>query len=96
MAIDLNKVTVQQMSGGLSNPAPAFYNIYYDGDATDWIPAADVTLFCAAKGIFIGDGCIIRFKTTTAAQKKDNLGLFIASGASDIQLQVASVAVIPA
>ena len=31
MALNTDLITLQQVSGGLSNPDPAFYSIYYDG-----------------------------------------------------------------
>lgn len=94
MAIDLTKVNVQQISGGLSSPAPALYSIYYSGAAADWKVSADVTAFCAAKGVNVGDGCIIRFETVATGEKNHNLGLFTGD-ASAITLEVATMVTLP-
>ena len=63
MAIDATKVTLTQISGGLSNPAPAFYSIYYNGAGNDWKVDADVGIWAAKAGVQVGDGFIIRFET---------------------------------
>lgn len=94
MAINIEKVTVQAITGGDTSPAPSMFTIYYDGAAADFKDSASLTELCEKWDIRVGDACVIRFETVAAGQKNHGIGLF--TGAADnITLEVATMAAIP-
>ena len=94
MAINIENVTVQAITGGDTSPAPSMFTIYYDGAAKDFKDSASLTELCEKWDIHVGDACIIRFKTVEGEQQYHNYGLF--TGAADaITLEVATMAALP-
>lgn len=79
MAINENDVTLTQVSGGDSSPAPGVYTLYYKGDSADWKVAADVTKYLVSVGINVGDTIVMRFLSAVSPLHKNNLAVVTGS-----------------
>lgn len=75
MAINVDNITLTQVHGGMPDPAPGCYTIYYAGTIDDWKVSADVTAYFISVGIHVGDALIMRFQTVTGALLKDNIAI---------------------